>query len=234
MNTRRLITLSTIGALALGLTACGGPVGPRTTEERDVEDVTAVRLSTSGNLTVEQGDTPSLTITAGEEVLPRLTSEVRDGVLVLGLDRSGWGAVGSIRYHLVLPELDAISVEGSGDVEADVADGQSLAVTVEGSGDVRVDAVDVEAVTVSIAGSGDVSLAGDAARQGVVVEGSGEYQGGGLRTEDTVVSIEGSGDVVVEVTDALEASIAGSGSVTHTGGAKVSSSIAGSGSVREG
>lgn len=234
MNTRRLITLITTGALAVGLTACGSQVGPRATEEREVEDVTAVRLSTSGTLTVEQGDTPSLTITAGEEALPRLTSDVQDGVLVLGLERSGWGTVGPIRYHLVLPELDAIGVEGSGDVEADVADGQNLAVTVEGSGDVRVDTVDVEAVTVSISGSGDVSLAGDAARQGVVVEGSGEFQGGGLRTGDAVVSIEGSGDVVVQVTDTLEASIAGSGSVTHTGGAKVSSSIAGSGSVRKG
>lgn len=234
MNTRRLLTTIAAGSLALGLAACANPVGPSTTEERDVEDVTAVRLSTSGNLTVEQGDTASLTVTAGEDVLPRLTSDVRDGVLVLGVERSGWGTVGSVRYHLVVPELDAISVEGSGDVEVDVADAKTLAITVDGSGDVRVDDVDVEAVTVSIAGSGDVDLAGAAARQGVVVEGSGEYRGAGLRTEDAVVSIEGSGDVVVDVSDTLEVAIAGSGSVTHTGGAKVSSRVAGSGHVQEG
>lgn len=234
MTTRRLLTIIATGSLALGLAACGNPVGPRTTEERDVEDVSAVRLSTSGTLTVEQGDTTSLTVTAGEDVLPRLTSDVLDGVLVLGVERSGWGTVGSVRYHLVVPELDAISIEGSGDVEVDVADGKTLAITVDGSGDVRVDDVDVEAVTVSIAGSGDVDLAGAAARQGVVVEGSGEYRGGGLRTEDAVVSVEGSGDVVVDVSDTLEVAIAGSGSVTHTGGAKVSSSVAGSGHVQEG
>lgn len=39
-------------------------------------------LQTSGDLTITTGGEPALTMTAGQDVIDRLTSEVRDGVLV--------------------------------------------------------------------------------------------------------------------------------------------------------
>ncbi|NTW39162.1 MAG: DUF2807 domain-containing protein [Cellulomonadaceae bacterium] len=234
-RTTLVVGLAIAAAAALALTACGMPAGKQTTQERDVADVTSVRLLTSGTLTVEEGGTPSLTVTAGENVLGRLTSDVRDGVLVLGVDGSSLGAMtGSISYHLVVDRLDAVTVEGSGDVTADAATGTRLDVAVRGSGDVTVSGVDVRSVAVAIAGSGDVSLAGRADDQAVVIEGSGDYLAASLATRDATVSVEGSGDVDVDATGTLDVRIAGSGSVTHTGGAAVTSDVAGSGEVREG
>ncbi|WP_250446211.1 head GIN domain-containing protein [Actinotalea sp. C106] len=217
------------------LAGCGSTaaVGPRTTETREIAEVTAVELATSGDLTVEHGTSPSLTVTAGERVLPRLTSEVDDGVLRLGTERSfGWRGPGAVSYHLVVTDLEAVELAGSGDITVDRADGETLAVSIQGSGAVRVDGVDVQGAAVSVAGSGDVVLGGRAAELQVSIEGSGAYEGEGLTSRDAAVSIAGSGDVDVEATRTLDVSIAGSGSVTHGGGARVTSDIQGSGDLR--
>src|SRR5690625_6542102 len=50
--------------------------GPSTTQEREIETVSVVELDTSGELNVVTGDHAALTVTAGENVIDRLTSEV--------------------------------------------------------------------------------------------------------------------------------------------------------------
>lgn len=236
MNPRTLPTIAVIGAAVLALTACDAvSLGPRSTEDRPIDEVTALELRTSGDVTITQGGTASLSVTAAEDVLSRLTSEVRDGVLVLGVDQPGmFGTLGRVQYDLVLPDLEAVRITGSGDVSADTAGAQDLAVLIEGSGSVDVDDVEVTTVTVRIAGSGDVELDGRAADLQVTIDGSGSFEGEGLTSKDAVVAIQGSGDAAVDVTGKLEASIAGSGSITHTGGASVTSDVDGSGQIREG
>ncbi|MBB2923052.1 head GIN domain-containing protein [Cellulomonas cellasea] len=237
MSLRPVLAVASAGALLL-LTGCGAAAfGPERTEERPADGVTAVELATSGTLVVEQGDEPSLTVTAGRNVLAQLTSEVRDGVLVLDHDdRPGWSRTGKVEYLLVVDRLDAVRVEGSGQVRVDdgVAAGDELTILVEGSGDVRVEGIDVEEVVASNQGSGSIALAGTAERQSVTLDGSGGYDATDLRTREAAVAVEGSGGAQVDVTGTLEASVSGSGSVTHTGGARVTSDVDGSGSVREG
>ncbi len=237
MALRAIMATGTLALLLAGCGALGAGAGPRTTEDREVaglDDATAVALETSGDVVVEIGDTPSLTITAGERVLDRLTAEVRDGVLVLGNEQRGWGDHGEIDYHLVLTELQAVHVRGSGDVEAAETTAAQLDVVLEGSGDVRVSGVDVDALRVQLDGSGDVELAGRADAQVVDIQGSGNYLGRELASSDATVSIDGSGDAEVDVDGALRATVEGSGVVTHTGGAEVEADVQGSGTVREG
>lgn len=230
---RRAGVALVLAAATLGVAGCsavGG--GPTTTEERTVDGVRAVDLRTSGSLTVELGDAPSLTITAREGVLDELTSDVEDGTLVLGREGGPrWGTPGRIEYTLVVTELEALAVRGSGDVEADGATGGRLSVTVEGSGDVAVRGVEVDTLDGQVAGSGGLVLAGRAGTQNVVVEGSGGYDGADLVTREAVVAVRGSGDADVHVTERLDVQVDGSGSVRHTGGAQVTSDVDGSGDV---
>ncbi len=234
MALRALMATGTLALLLAGCGVLGGDPGPRTTQERDVEGFTAVALETSGDLVVERGDEPSLTITAGERVLERLTSEVRDGVLVLGSQGRGWDGRGEVDYRLVVPELEAVHVRGSGDVQGDDVAADDLEVVLDGSGDVHLTGADLDALRVRLSGSGDIELAGTTANQDVTIEGSGDYDGRELTARDAAVAVEGSGGADVHVTGALRASVSGSGSITYTGGADVEEDVQGSGTVREG
>jgi hypothetical protein len=227
----RLVALAAAAALvAVGLTGCV-PVGPMssTTPELDA-DVSAVVLETGGDLTITEGE-PSLTIHAPAGILERLTSEVDDGVLVLGR-RAGFlpFGFGEIRYELTVESLDSIEIKGSGDVDSTVS-GDDLAIVIQGSGEVTVTGIDADAVDLRIEGAGDIELSGDANSISVEIAGSGDVDTDALEVRDATVSISGSGEVDLHVTDTLAVDISGSGTVTHRGGATVESDISGSGDV---
>jgi len=232
----RILGLTTTGAVVL--LAVAGCVllpgaGPQVTREQRVGAATAVALRTSGDLVVTHGDSASLTTTASEGAFESLTFEVVDGVLVLDSDRPMMPGLGRIRYELTLPELDSVSVEGSGDVDADFSGVNEVQIDVRGSGDVTGTGLDAEGLAVSVAGSGDITLAGETDEQAVTIRGSGDYRGRELRSGTATITIAGSGDAEVHASDTLDVSIAGSGSVRHTGGARVNADVAGSGDVSE-
>lgn len=230
MKLRLVAALAGALAASVALAGCAGNVGPTVSRDRDISDVTAVSLLTSGDLTITTGDEPTLTITAGQDVIDRLTSEVHDGVLVLDY-QADLRNPGKITYALVLPAVDTIRVAGSGDVQATLAPTAHLAISVAGSGDATVRGVDVDDLAVDVAGSGDVHATGSAGRQAVNVKGSGDYAGAALDSRDAVVSVSGAGDAEVHVTRTLDAVIGGSGSISHSGGATVTSDISESGDI---
>ena len=65
-------------AVLLVVSACGvvGGSGKVETETRQVSGFTAIDLTGTGEVTIEQGETESLTIEADDNVLPALTSKV--------------------------------------------------------------------------------------------------------------------------------------------------------------
>lgn len=232
MSARRTlaaVTLALIAASVMASCSIAGPGDPRT-QERSIADVTHVRLETSGDLTISRGAVPSLTVTAGERVIDRLTSEVVDDELVLGLDGSS-GSLGPVRYELDLPELEGVSVAGSGSAAVVAPDAEALSLSLAGSGDIDVRNSNSRALDVELAGSGVVRVSGTTDRQRVHLDGSGSYDAGDLTSGDAVVTVEGSGSAEVAVTDELDATVNGSGSIRHTGGARVTQAIEGSGQI---
>lgn len=237
MRNRHPHALPLLGAASLALATlvgCGAlpaNVGDPVTRDRPIEKVSAVVLATSGTLTIATGAEPSLSITAGEGVIDELTSDVRDGVLVLDVRRGRLGRIGTISYELVLPTVDHLRVDGSGDARADLAPGDELTLEVAGSGGVAASGVDVDELAVEISGSGSVEVEGTAGRQSVNLSGSGEYSAPDLTSDEAAVSVEGSGDADVRVARTLDADVSGSGSIRYAGDATVTSNVSGSGGV---
>lgn len=237
MKPSRILAPAALAAgAALVLTGCS-PVdlrtgGPRATDDREIDAVESVLLRTSGDLEVLVGDTPSLTISAPRNVLDRLTSEVVDGVLVLGRRGFGPSPLGEVRYTLTVPRITDVAIDGSGDVEADFTGADEVRVEISGSGDVSGDRIDAVSVITVIDGSGDVELEGTADESVVELSGSGDVEFDDLVARTARVVIDGSGDVEVRATDSLDIDLSGSGQVRHSGGARVTSDVSGSGSVR--
>lgn len=251
----RLLVLSAPALLILAATALSGcstlDPGSPVSQERDITDVEIVELATSGDLTVALGTTPSLTVTAGERVIDRLTADVTDGVLRLGMDGEPLLRDGEIRYELTVSSLESltvlgsgdasidlsgatapsITIRGSGDVEATGIDATDALLTIEGSGQIEVDDAAVETLAVRIDGSGGMTLDGTATTQRVEIGGAGGYDAEGLRSADAFVSIRGSGSAAVTAEKTLEAVIDGSGDISYSGDARVTQEVSGSGDV---
>lgn len=229
---RRTLGLGLAMVAGLALTGCAVVAGPTDSEDREVGDVRAVELSTSGDLVVIHGDRPALTVTAAKPALERLTSDVQDGRLALSTTGAAF-ITGRIAYLLETDHLDDVVIRGSGDVTGSGVTGDELSVLVQGSGDVALKGLDARSVEVRIEGSGDVTLSGRADRLDVRVAGSGNVHTFDLEVGSATAEVAGSGDVETSVTDTLDARIAGSGNVVYRGDPRVSSQVLGSGDVRQ-
>jgi hypothetical protein len=169
----------------------------------------------SGQLIIEQTGKESLTITADDNVLPYIRSEVTGSTLRLGLKAPMTHIRPTTRvvYKLTVKELDRLNVSGSGATEA-----KSL---------------HADRLKIDISGSGKVSAAGDAQALDIDISGSGDYRGEDMQCKRVNIDISGSGSAVVAASDTLDAGVSGSGSIEYIGNPRVDQRISGSGSVRK-
>jgi hypothetical protein len=211
--------------------------GKKVTEPRPLPPFTAVRIEGSLDATVKVGGVQSVAVTIDQNLQPLVTTEVRDGILVVKTRDAHWDGKGVV--EITLAELRAFTIEGSADVTVDgsskvISGGQraDLALRIEGSGDLRWSG-SVANLDASISGSGDMTLAGSAERASLAVAGSGDIQAGQLKARSAAVALEGSGDVEVTLDGGpLSVSIAGSGDVVWHGSAQVEqAAVSGSGSI---
>jgi hypothetical protein len=202
-----------LGPCSSGVSSVRGS-GTVTSEPREVSGFTAVSLSGSGHLILEQTGTEALTITAEDNILPYIISEVSGSQLSLGpKSNTSLQTTKEITYRLTVKNLDALEVTGSATVEAQGIDAERLKITVRGSG--------------------DITMAGKAERQEIRLAGSSDYRGEDLKSQAVTIDIAGSGSAVLAVSDTLEANVRGLGSVEYIGDPVVTQQVSGLGSVRK-
>lgn len=207
------------------------------TETRTPGAFSALTAVGSIDVQVRQGERDQVAIEADDNLLPLIETSVdeRNNQRTLVIR---WKPGTSIRTHkpvsvrVTAQGLNAIRVDGSGDIRVDGMKSAELALRIDGSGDIRAQHLDAGALSIAIAGSGDLSAAGTAARATISIAGSGDVNTLGLAAADVKVSIAGSGDASVRADKTLAATIAGSGDVRYTGDPTVTQRVVGSGEVR--
>jgi hypothetical protein len=216
----RIAAALAASAVAIALSGCGvfdqplldnGDLsGTSTTQERDVRDFTGVELRGSGDVTVEVGPEFSVTVTTDSGLQEHITTTVKNDTLVIHQKFSWIGASPDIEYTVTLPELDTLTLAGSGAITATK--------------------VDADHLTVESAGSGAITATGTASSASAELAGSGLIDLTGLDLEDATVEIAGSGTASISAQHSLEAEIAGSGNIIADGRVTtLSVDIAGSG-----
>ncbi len=203
------------------------------TETREIDRITAVELANSGNLEITQSNAESLEIEAEDNILPLLTSDVRNGRLVLGVKPNiSIRAMRPIVFRLTVRNLNEIVATASGNITARSLEAGDLTLRVNGSGNLNIDALNARAVKAHLTASGSVTLNGTADTLDVTISGSGSYNGSGLITREAIVRNSASGSAHVNATENLDATVSGSGSVTYIGNPTVRQTDSGSGSIR--
>jgi Putative auto-transporter adhesin, head GIN domain len=189
--------------------------GVAATQARSLPPLTGVDLAGANNVVVRVGARQSVIVHADSNLLGRVTTQVSSGSLVIGNTPGTLNARSPMFVAVSVPSLDAISVQGSGNLSVTGINGPSL--------------------TVRLPGSGTIQAAGATARLDVAIGGSGTALLSQLIARDATASINGSGNIVLTATHSLDASISGSGTILYTGNpAQVSKSVTGSGAISGG
>src|SRR5436190_8630480 len=187
-----------------------GGSGHVISETRNVSGFDSVSLDGEGELVVDQNGAEGLTITADDNLLPLITSEVKGNRLILSV-KPGTHIDPSreIVFKLSAKNLKDASIAGSGAVD--------------------LKNIQTDALRVELAGSADITAAGSADHLDLTISGSGKYLGSNLKAKDAKVNIAGSGDVTLTASETLDATVAGSGDIKYYGDPRVTQHVFGSG-----
>jgi len=234
---RALVGLAACAAAGLALTGCVSlpavASGPRVETQYEVsDDVHALRLETAGDVTVELGDEPGLTISAPKSVSERLTVDEQSGTIVLGMRGPGW-STGKVSYVLTVRSFDELDLQGAGDVTADFSGADEVEITLSGAGDVRATGVDASSVDIEIAGAGDVRIDGTADVGELSVGGAGTIRASELVLARAEAEVSGAGDIHVHATDTLDAEVSGMGDIHVSGDPRITREVSGLGDIVE-
>jgi len=242
MRKETLQKIALLIAIIFVLTACRLPQihvvrgsGLIETETRHVGDFNKIQFDGVGTLIITQGSANALEIKAESNLLDHLVSDVSGDTLKLGFERQTWYSrvipTKDITYRLTVQDLEAIIINGVGNLKIDAFDAPSLEITMNGTGKIEINNLAAESLAVNINGTGKVEVSGQAQSQSVDINGSGNYDAGALSTETTTIEIEGVASSTVWVTDMLDIRINGWGSVDYYGSPSVMQDVNGMGDI---
>lgn len=245
MKKKHFLNLSILIIVGFLLSACQIPFvnvsvirgsGDITSESRDVEPFNEIRLEGAGQLVITQGDTQSLEISAEDNIMEELTSEIVGDTLILGYRDQSWRRTviptEVIRYEVNVTNLVNITLNGAGEVTMEDLETDSLEIAINGAGRIEINELTgVENLEVNITGAGTIALAGEADNQSITIDGAGNYRAGDLHAATTEIEINGLGNATVWTDETLDIAINGAGNLTYYGTPDVTQNITGAGDI---
>ena len=188
--------------------------GKKATETRAVAGFTAIEATGIGHLKLRVGEDDSLKISADENILPLIKSEVKNGVLVL----STVGATKSktdIVFEATAKTIKRLGNSGTVSINASGFNGGDL--------------------SVETSGVGSIALAGRVDSLKAELSGVGSLEAEELTADRVTTSLSGVGSARVRAQKSISGNVSGIGSLTWKGTATdVSTSVSGIGRVSKG
>jgi hypothetical protein len=184
------------------------------TESRSVANFAAVDLKCVGKVVITQSGKEALSVTAEDNLLPLLQTQVVDGTLQIDL-ASGVDLkpTKSIEFDIDVKKLTNLTVSGAGSIQANQIAGKEL--------------------TVALPGAGSVVLSGKVTDLHMTLEGAGNLDAAQLKTDEATVDNSGVGRVVVNADKRLKVSLSGVGSVEYIGSPQLEKEVSGLGKVTQ-
>jgi hypothetical protein len=206
------------------------------TEDRVVADFDAVTFSSFGDLIIQPGERPSLSIEAEDDILRTLRTEVRNGTLYIeSVQPGGWGGLRPtrpIRFTVTVVDLTAVELSGAGNIWVNGLATDRLQARLSGTGSLSLSDLQAQALVTNLSGAGSLKASGTTDRLDTVMSGVGSFDGGALQSGSAEVTVSGTGSATVWATDRLHATVSGVGSIAYFGRPDVTKVVSGLGNIR--
>ena len=203
----------------------------------NVTDFKSIDVSGGFDVTLVQGNTESLTLSAQENLYEYITAKVDNGTLKI-YTRNNLMATRQMKARIIFKSIDNLKVSGGGDVISETpVNVEALDINISGGGDFS-SVINSEELKCHISGGGDAEIGGKTKDFNLDISGGGNLKsevnasvfscriaGGGdlyLRNEDKTaeadLDINGGGDMDVKINaEKLKCTVTGGGDATLYG-----------------
>lgn len=192
----RVVVISAATLVAVWGVSHAAPVR---TEARSLGPFHAVEVAGISEAEVQVGPAQHVEVVADDQAVPHITTEVRDGRLIIGAHELEHCHTCKVR--ITVPAIDALAVTGTGSITATgIATGT---------------------LSISISGTGGVSVSGTADGASYQLSGTGAIDGTALAAKSASVSLNGTGDIKVRASHDVTVALGGMGSIDVYGHPKL-------------
>lgn len=208
MQRSKLLALALVPALA----ACSGVSGSGVskTETRSVGSYDSVEVHGALDVEITVGPTASLAITADDNILPKIETEVVGDELVISPEGSILPST-PIKVVITTPSLDGVEVHGASETV--------------------VNGVTANTFEATVHGASNLNLSGKTDNLELEAHGASVVDAEGLKTKHAEVRAAGASKVSLSELDELEANLSGASRCTYAGTPTIDEKLSGASSL---
>jgi len=205
------------------------------TVTRDAGGFSAIRLEYPAEIIIQQGEAESVQITADDNLLPQLSTNVNGDTLNIRNAETNWNKrvdpSKAVKITIVVKDLRRVEFAAAGKLLLEKIKVDDLTIELDGAGEIIITELDAKTLTANLDGVGSITASGKADEVTVQLDGLGSFYGKDLQSLQANAKVNGLGSANLRAQDHLTAEINGAGSVGYYGDPKVTKNVNGAGSV---
>ncbi len=190
-----------------------------TKETRSIGTFTGIDVGGAFNIYLSQQEETSLIVEADENLLERISTEVKGESLLI--KSNGIKNARSLNIYISAPSISEIKISGAANLKGEnVLSGESLYIKASGASSVELN-VDVNDLTTKASGAAYLKLQGKAAYHHIEASGAAEVKTGDLKTVKSTADASGAANITLNASEEAVSETSGAGSVQILGNPEI-------------
>lgn len=190
-----------------------------------VDSFSQVQIEGAGHAIITIGSPASVTVSGPDAEISNLQVQVWFNTLEIEPNNDNNSSGADLVYHITVPSLNQIELEGSVTAEVDGLTTDSLQISVEDSAGLQMTNLTAQQIETQVEGNSSVSITGSAVSQQIEIEDNAKLDTLNLEGGTIDIQAEGSSHSKVRFTDSLTGEVEDGAIVeymTETGSVNVS------------
>jgi Putative auto-transporter adhesin, head GIN domain/Outer membrane protein beta-barrel domain len=189
----------------------------QTTETRTVADFNGIRSSCGVLIELSQGEQNSVVVEASSSAIPKITTEVSNGILMIGTNDNVGNDSPEPKVKVTVKNLRSVEASGGAHIVcANQLTIDSLTINLSGAAEAKLN-MNAQSVSTVTSGASELTLMGTASRLNSVCSGAAELKAYNLTTENVDLVSSGAASARVTATNKLKVTASGASDVKYRG-----------------
>lgn len=199
----------------------GAGIKAQETKTFDVDEFNKIDIGGIFEVYVTQSDQHALKIEANAKSMEKITTEVKNNTLYLGIKKKGMKNFKTPVAYINVKKLNGINAHGAVELETEnTIETENFKLDISGAadGDIKIKTKKLET---SLAGAANLDMEGEAESHTIEVSGAGSLDATELKTKKTDIEVSGAANAEIHASEEVNGNISGMGNIEIKGNPKV-------------
>jgi hypothetical protein len=201
-------------------------------QERTVSGFNAIEISGAFEVFLYQGNTESLVVEAGTNIIDKIITEVRGNTLQVHTEKGCCKNAGPMAIYLTFVDLKLMDISGACEMTNEgTLRLEDLEMELSGASEINF-SMDLDKLEMDLSGASEIEFDGSCGQVYIDASGASEIKAFNFEVASMYIDASGASDCKVFVTDELQVDASGATSVRYKGNPKVTADKSGASSIK--